>query len=186
MVSGTPTDMVRLDSLSIELSPLLASRLVGELALAEDALFPAMPEVPVGEEVVISYAISAGVEPGSDGFDALHISTPSQPRFLSMMAGTPLAALEPEEVLEEEDGLTLFLPERVDGDQDLRIDFGVTLFTVSAQLNGAVFNRERERPPAVHRGRRCQPGDRQRPAPAGSRRQFHAPHPGRRRPSVRG
>ena len=37
-----------------------------------------LPEIPVGEEVVISYAISAGVEPGSDGFDALHIATPSQ------------------------------------------------------------------------------------------------------------
>ena len=141
--SGTPTEMVRLDSLAIEISPLLASRLVGELALAADALFPAMPEIPVGEEVVISYAISAGVEPGSDGFDALHIATPSQPRFLSLMAGTPLAALDPEEVLEEEDGLTLFLPERVESDQDLRIDFGVTLFTVSAQLNGAVFNRDK-------------------------------------------
>ena len=60
------------------------------------------------------------------------------------MAGTPLAALEPEEVLEEEDGLTLFLPERVESDRDLRIDFrSDSVHRLGAAETERCFNRDK-------------------------------------------
>ncbi len=141
MRSGSPSDFARLDSLSIEIIPLLADRVVAEVAKAGDGLSPLASEVPLGEEVELSYAISAEFEEIEGGFDAVHIGTPSRPTFRGLRIGTPLDEVAPDSVALDEKGLTVYLPGRIEADEDLRIGLGTVLYTVAAELDGIVFNR---------------------------------------------
>ena len=143
MRSGRPTDMARLDSLSIEILPLLVPTLVGEVGLAHDPLSANLAQVPLGEPVAFTYAICARFE-GADheGFDTVRIATPAGPEFLRLRMGAPLEEMQPDSVRSEADGLTLYLPRRVEADEEMRIGLKTTLYTVSTELRGEVFNRE--------------------------------------------
>ena len=141
MRSGKPSEFARLDSLSIEIIPLLADRVVGEVAKAGDGLSPLASDVPLGEEVELSYAISAEFEEVAGGFDAVRIGTPSPPTFRSLRIGTPLDEVAPDSVAMDEQGLTVYLPRRITADEDLRIGLGTVLYTVAEELGGEVFNR---------------------------------------------
>ena len=142
MTSSLPTDVARLDSLRIELVPLLVPELVGEVGLAGDPLRREVPTVPLGEPEELIYAIRARFRGESaEGFDAVHITTPAEPLFTSLQMGDPPADVEPDSVAVDPEGLTLFLPRRVRADEELRIGLETTLYTVSAQFRGEVFNR---------------------------------------------
>ena len=81
MTTASPVEMARVDSLSIELFPLLVPTLVGEVGLPGDSL-AILAQVPIGEPTEFTYAIRAGF--GSEtvaGFDALHIATPGRARI---------------------------------------------------------------------------------------------------------
>ena len=70
MTSRRPTDVVRLDSLRIEILPLLSPTLVGELAPSDNAgTLSDFAQVPVGTPVDLTFALRAGFEdPGEGGF----------------------------------------------------------------------------------------------------------------------
>ena len=120
---------------------MLADRVVAEVAKAGDGLSPLASEVPLGEEAELSYAISAEFEEVAGGFDAVRIGTPSPPTFRSLRIGTPLDEVAPDSVALDEKGLTVYLPGRIEADEDLRIGLGTVLYTVAAELEGEVFNR---------------------------------------------
>ena len=142
MSSARPTDVARLESVDIEILPLLVSRLVGEIALALDEMASTLTQVPLGEPAELSYAIRADFQGRpSDGFDAIHIATPSRPEFLHVLVGSSLDTLTLAEEPEIDDkGLTVFLPESVDQNEEFRVAFRTTLFTLSEKLLGEVFN----------------------------------------------
>ncbi|MCY4605051.1 MAG: hypothetical protein OXE49_12535, partial [Gemmatimonadetes bacterium] len=71
-------EFVRLDSLWIETSPILASRVVAEIAqLGQPNPARGVAEVPLGQRTDFTYDIKAEFAAGEVGFDALRISTGS-------------------------------------------------------------------------------------------------------------
>lgn len=139
-------DFARLDSLQIEIAPLLADRILGEVVLQEDF----QPQgrrvrVPTGE--VKQFVYEVGGEFANDdrsGFDALRVSTPAAAEFGWLEMGEPLAAVEPDSVVVEANGFVLFLPRRLspDGDRRLRIGLETALYSEAGEFGGEVFNRD--------------------------------------------
>ena len=142
MRSSDPAHVARLESVSIEVLPLLVPRLVGEVAIALDGSEATLTEVPLGEPTDLTYAIRADFEGRSSaGFDAIRIATPSRPEFLSLMRGEPLEEkkIDDDAIKVDNDGLTIFLPEPVEGSEEIRVGLRTTLFRVSEKLLGEVF-----------------------------------------------
>ena len=138
-------DFARLDSLQIEIAPLLADRVVGEVVLEEDH----QPQggrvrVPAGEKKSFVYDI--GVEFSSadrTGFDVVRVMTPAEAEFGWLEIGEPLGAVEPDSIVNEESGFVVFLPRRLspEGDQRLRIGLETVLCDEAGEFGGEVFNR---------------------------------------------
>ncbi len=140
-------DFVRLDSLWIETAPLLAGDIVGEVALRADPQ-PArgLTEVILGQESDFVYDLQADFSQADvAGFDILRIRTGSRTRFGSLEMGEPLVPIEPELVVEEEDGLLVRLPARITRDDNprLRLLFSTTLFSFATTFEGEVLDSER-------------------------------------------
>ena len=82
-------DFVRLDSLWVERAPLLAARVLGEVAPLDDPR-PAhgFGEVALGEMVEFAYDLSASFSGGNQrGFDQVHIQTGARPAFKELLVG---------------------------------------------------------------------------------------------------
>ena len=140
MTTANPMEMARVDSLSIELFPLLVPTLVGEVGLPGDSL-ATLAQVPIGEPAECAYAIRAGFGgAAAAGFDALHIATPGEPEFMYLRDATG-EAVQPDTAWTDSEGLTLYLPEPIRADETLQIGFKTAVYTVSGQLRGEVFNR---------------------------------------------
>ena len=136
----------RIDSLVIEASPLLADRILGEVALVGD-LQPEsrLVQVKPGEKIELVYEIKAEFSSaGQSGFDAVRFLTPSAGAFLELQMGDPLAMVEPDSVAAEAEGFVVFLPQAVQrsGADGLRVRFETALFGVADQLNAEVFERD--------------------------------------------
>jgi len=141
-------DFARLDSLEIEIAPLLADRVVGEVVLEQEH----QPQgrrvrVLVGEKTSFVYDI--GVEFSSvdrTGFDALRVLTPSAAEFSWLQMGEPLSAVEPERIVVEDRGFVVFLPRRLspEGDRRLRIGLETVLYGEAGEFGGEIFNRGEE------------------------------------------
>ena len=146
-ISNRPTDAARLDSLSVQLLPLLVPRLGGEVGLMDEPASTLLPTTAPGRPADLTCAIRAefgderGV--GSAGFDAVWIGTPAEPDLLYLMVGDPPEAITPttRDVPTDSAGITLYLADPVTADSELRIGLRTTLFTLSARIEGAVFNR---------------------------------------------
>ena len=137
-------EFLRLDSLAVEISPLLADRVVGEIAGIGD-LHPAgnLTRVRVGETTGFVYDVRAEFD-GEEktGFDAVRLLTPSPAEFLGLEMGDPLQAVAPEEVIAEASGFTLYLPRPVTRDEPaFRIRFESALYGASGTFGGEVFAR---------------------------------------------
>ncbi|MCE2448816.1 MAG: gliding motility-associated C-terminal domain-containing protein [Candidatus Latescibacteria bacterium] len=138
-------DFARLDSLQVEIAPLLADRVVGEVVLEEDH----QPQggrvrVPAGEKKSFVYDI--GVEFSSadrTGFDVVRVMTPAEAEFGWLEIGEPLGTVEPDSIANEESGFVVFLPRRLspEGDQRLRIGLETVLYDEAGEFGGEVFNR---------------------------------------------
>ena len=139
-------DFVRLDSLWVERAPLLAARVLGEVApLADPQPAHGFGEVALGEMVEFAYDLSAAFSGGNQrGFDQVRIQTGARPAFKALLVGGQ--ATDPAAVGEEDDGLTVLLPERVTraNNAPLRIVFAAEVFELATTFLGTVTDSEVE------------------------------------------
>ncbi|MBT5325540.1 MAG: hypothetical protein HOL51_05385 [Gemmatimonadetes bacterium] len=138
-------DFARLDSLAIEFSPLLAERVLGEVAAAGD-LRPTgnLVEVPAGEKTEFVYDLRAKFTAASQsGFDAVRLLLPSAGALLGLEMGHPLQPVTPDSVVAETGGLVVYLPEpvRQEGVQALRLRLETTIYGASGAFEAEVFAR---------------------------------------------
>lgn len=139
-------DFVRLDSLWVERAPLLATRVLGEVAPLAD-LQPAhgFGEVALGEMVEFAYDLAASFSGGNQrGFDQVHIHTGARPAFKELLVSGQATA--PAAIREEDDGLTVILPERVTrtNNAPLRIVFAAEVFELATTFLGTVADSQAE------------------------------------------
>ena len=144
---------VRLDSLWIETAPLLAGDVFGEVARLDDPQ-PArgFTEVELGAMTDFVYDLQAVFgESDAPGFDTVRIRTGNQAEFRHLEMGAPLARIEPTQVVEEEDGLVIHLPEKVTRrrNQPIRVIFGTEVFEFATTFEGEVFAMETETLPQL-------------------------------------
>lgn len=139
-------DFVRLDSLWVERAPLLAARVLGEVApLADPQPVRGFGEVALGEMVEFAYDLSASFSGGNQrGFDQVHIHTGARPAFKELLVSGQAA--DPATVREEDDGLTVILPERVThaNNAPLRIVFATEVFELATTFLGTVTDSQAE------------------------------------------
>ena len=147
MDSESLESFARIDSLVVETSPLLAERILGEVAVVDD-LQPAgrVALLPVGERTELFYEIGTEFVAGQAGFDGVRVLAPATAEFLSLEMGNPLqpVPVEPADVVSEERGFIVYLPRplRPDGDQRLRLRLATALYNASGTLRAEVFRRE--------------------------------------------
>ena len=134
----------RLNSLSIEYSPLLANPIVGEVALMADP-HPTggVVEVPLGEPVTLTYDVRADFSSASQtGFDAIRLQTPEAVDFQRFEMGEPLAIVEPDSVTVDDQELVVHFPSHPvsrASNQPLRLTFATQVFNYSTLFEGEVF-----------------------------------------------
>ena len=135
--------MVRLDSLWIETAPLLASRVVGEVARLHDEQ-PAggLVRVPLGEAAELVYDIRGEFAGEGSGFDALRINTGTRVALRQVLIGDPPEIVEPVEVVESEQELIVVLPERIEpgGAEAVRVVFAADIFSLAWTYSAEVFD----------------------------------------------
>jgi hypothetical protein len=153
------SDFVRLDSVWVERAPLLAEEVIGEVALLDDPR-PArgFTRVNLGEStdfVCDIRARFAGEEQA--GFDAVRLRLGTRAQFGRLEMGEPLAMDEPPErisfapvepanVVADEDGLLVWLPERVapGHNRPLRLVFAAQVFELAGTFQGEVLDAVKE------------------------------------------
>lgn len=139
-------DFVRLDSLWVERAPLLATRVLGEVApLADPQPAHGFGEVALGEMVEFAYDLSASFSGENQrGFDQVHIHTGPRPAFKKLLVSGQ--ATTPATVREADDGLTVILPERVTrtNNAPLRIVFAAEVFELATTFLGTVADSQAE------------------------------------------
>ena len=136
----------RLDWVAIETSPLLADRIVGEVA-AVDQLYPdgKVPQVSAGEPTEFVLGLRAEFSAaGQQGFDAVRLSLPSTGQVLELEMGEPLATVEPDSIVDEGSDLAIYLPQIIgpDTSDELRLRLETTVYGASDQLRAEVFTRQ--------------------------------------------
>jgi len=141
-------DFVRLDSLWIETAPLLAGDIIGEVALRQDPQ-PArgVTEVDLGLENEFVYEMQADFsQVNAPGFDIVRIRTGSFTRFGGLEMGEPPLPVDPIQIDEQNDGLLVHLPARVNraNNPPLRLRFSTTLFSFATTFEGEVLDSERD------------------------------------------
>ncbi len=135
-------EFVRLDSLWIETSPVLASRVVAEVAeLGQPNPVRGVAEVDLGEMTDFTYDIKAEFAAGEMGFNALRISTGStQTEFKALEIDG--VTTDPAGVEVAEDGFVVQLPQRISRahNPSLRVTFAAEVFDFARTFEGEVFN----------------------------------------------
>ena len=135
-------EFVRLDSLWIETSPILASRVVAEIAqFGHPNPARGVAEVPLGKMTDFTYDIKADFAAGEVGFDALRISTGSaQTEFKKLEVDG--VATDPAEVSVADDGFVVQLPQRISRayNPSLRVTFAAEVFDFARTFAAEVFN----------------------------------------------
>ncbi len=134
---------VRLDSLWIETAPLLARRVLGEVALLGDVQ-PAggLVEVPLGKAAEFAYDIRGEFAGAGAGFDALKIRTGTRAAFARLEMGEPPQVVEPLAVAEGDEELAVVLPERIGPEhaKGARVVFVADVFSLAWTFSGEVYN----------------------------------------------
>lgn len=137
-------DFMRLDSLWVEMSPPLAQQVAGEVArLDEPRPVNGLTRVELGERIDFTYDIKADFTSSAQGgFDAVRIRTGSRPYFGSLEMGTPLASVEADRVVDDDEGLTVYLAEKITRARNvpLRLRFGTEVFVFANTFAGEVFD----------------------------------------------
>ena len=144
LATETLWDFTRLDSLAIAYSPLLAERVVGEIAAASD-LQPVghIAEVPAGQKIELVCDLRAEFAAEQAGFDAVRLTLPSAGALLGLEMGDPLQPVSADSVITEPEGLAIYLPEPIHdgGAQTLRLHLETVMYTASNTVQAEVFSR---------------------------------------------
>ncbi|MCY3789576.1 MAG: hypothetical protein OXH63_12400, partial [Gemmatimonadetes bacterium] len=138
---------VRLDSLWIEISPTLATSVIGEVARLDDPQpLRGVAEVEMGATTEFVYDVKAEVSAADTGFDALRIRTGGPPAFKHLEMGIPLQQVEASEVAESADGLTIRLPEHLNAGRNelIRVVFAAEVFDFAWTFDGEVLDSQRQ------------------------------------------
>jgi hypothetical protein len=139
---------VRLDSLWIETTPLLASDVLAEVARLDDQQPPrGFTEVELGQMTDFAIDVQAVFEDTrAPGFEAVRIRTGNRTSFRRLEMGDPLAVVEPAQIKEEADGLLVFLPQKItpSSNQPVRVVFGTEVFDIASTFEAEVFNPDDE------------------------------------------
>ena len=149
---------LRLDSLWVETAPLLAGRVLGEVARLDD-MQPqrGFSTVNLGEQTDFAYDIDASfADEVGRGFDGLRLRTGGRTVFKRLEMGQPLAPVEPRSVRVEEDALVVVLPRAVTARDNapIRVIFATELFLFATTFDGEVFTADDQSLPQP-----IQPGD---------------------------
>jgi len=134
-----------LDSLSFEVSPLLADSVLGEISVEGADAFQAGPiEVPLGVDTLFAYDVRSVYGSGGwGGFDGIELDVPSAARFIDLEIDGALAVEGIDYSLETADGrLRLLFPESFRRDALFRVRFRSAIYQPSVFLEGRVFNRD--------------------------------------------
>ena len=150
-------EFARVESLAVESAPVLAERVMGEIAVAGNLRPPLrIAEVGVGETNEFVYDVGADFAPDQPGFDALRLFTPSSSRVLGLETGDPLAVTEPDSIVEETGGFAVYLPDRIEpnGGRHLRLRFETAVYDAAGEVAAEVFDRSGDSVP-----QKVDPGD---------------------------
>ncbi|MCK4591494.1 MAG: gliding motility-associated C-terminal domain-containing protein, partial [Candidatus Latescibacteria bacterium] len=145
LFTGSSTEVIRVNSLSVEHSPALADTCVGEVALLGQPDPPrGVVTTPTGVEATFTYDVRAEFDSqGLSGFDGIRIETPGRPDSIRLEMGDPLieVALDPDNVKEEDTGLTLYFPRVTMGNnQPIRVTFRTTPLIYNTLFRGWVLD----------------------------------------------
>ena len=136
--------MIRLDSLWIDTAPILADRVVAEVARRDQPNpIRGFSQVELGEKTEFVYSLKANfVRSDETGFDAVKISTGSPAEFRGLEIGEPPIVVEPTIVKEGEDELIVHLPQRIEAENNLlvRIFFDVKIFSLAWNFASEVMD----------------------------------------------
>ena len=141
--TGSLWEFARLDSLEIELSPLLAARVVGEVAIAAD-MHPegGLVQVRAGERTEFVYDVRAEFSGAQPGFDALRLLAVSGGDLVGVEMGDPLVPVVPDSVVDGSEGLAVYLPQPVTRDGErVRLRLEVPFYSSVVELGTEVFER---------------------------------------------
>ena len=135
-------EFVRLDSLWIETSPILARRVVAEIAqLGQPNPARGVAEVPLGQRTDFTYDVQAEFAASEAGFDALRIRTGSTQTEFKKLELDGIAT-DPAAIEMVADGFVVRLPQRIRRayNPSLRVTFAAEVFDFARTFEGEVFN----------------------------------------------
>lgn len=138
-------EMARLDSLVVQASPLLAERILGEVATADNANPEGkIAQVPIGEPIEFAYAIKGEFAAGQAGFDAVRVSTPAPSFFKELALGQPAIPVSPDSVVGEARGFVVYLPQVIgsQGESSLFLKLETSLYGAAGTFAAEVFRRQ--------------------------------------------
>ncbi len=124
--SGDQANAIRLDAFRLEYSPLLASDVVGEVALASTPAPPGgITMVPAAVETTFTYDLKPTfTQDGLEGFYGLRLGALPPPTFVGFEVGAGLAAVAPDSVRTTNQGFDIFFaPVTRRTAQPLRVTF---------------------------------------------------------------
>ena len=134
----------RLNSIDFEISELLASRVVGEVALRDDPQpLAGIARTEVGRDTVFTFDLRASFAGDQEGFDAVRLFTPSTPEFVGFEMGDPLVPVEPDSFRTAPQELTVYFPShRVQPSDNppVRILFRGASLSFSSHFTGTVLS----------------------------------------------
>lgn len=133
----------RLDSVVVAAAPLLAERVLGEVAVAGN-LQPRehLAQVQAGQPTEFVYELKAEFSSSSQpGFDAVRVLTPAPAEFLGLEMGDPLDSVRADSLVPEAKGFVVYLPRGVRQGQRLRLHLSTAVYRASEELQAEVFDR---------------------------------------------
>ena len=152
LMSQEVFSFIRLRSMTVEFSPLLADPVLGEVALVDEPQ-PAggIVQVPLGDPVTLTYDVRADFTSASQsGFTALRLRTPETVEFERFQMGDPLLDVAPDSINIDDRQLVVYFPSNPitpDSKSPIRLTFSTRVFNFNTLMEGEVFDIDGENLP---------------------------------------
>jgi hypothetical protein len=145
IVTEDPLTFGVLDSLSFEVSPLLADSALAEVSLdGSPVTIEGQIEVPLGVDTLFVYDLrTVAGDDALAGYDGLELLVPAAARFVDLeVDGIQLTEGVDFELAEETGRIVLLFPQSIQTDTAMRVRFRSAIFQASIFLEGRIFNQE--------------------------------------------